>query len=159
MQRSAGGRPTYTTLTDKLWSFVKFSDQFNKFEILMMNFTIKYSKTMIFLDIFFCLQEHCFQRFSVFSILYLISLIFLCLYRGKFATLIPAGQGFWHFSIITRFCPNLTWTGKQFTLWPHPNLIICLNWIGLKQSIINWNYKGLITQFQTAAHTPKYAVQ
>ena len=61
--------------------FVKFSEQFDKSEIFNYEFLLEYIlKTS---------QKCCFPRFSAFSILYSITVIFLCfLYLGKFTTLV-----------------------------------------------------------------------
>ena len=59
----SSGRLTYATLQDKLF-FVKFSEQFHKSEILMMNFTLKYSVNNDFLKmIFFSCKNAVFCNF------------------------------------------------------------------------------------------------
>ena len=72
------GRPTYTTLTVKLWSFVKLLGKVLRF--LMMNFTFKLFWKQLFSWIFFVfeMQKRCFPIISMFSVLYSISVIFLC---------------------------------------------------------------------------------
>ena len=79
--------------------FVKFKEQFNKSENFNEGLLLNILKTMIFLDISFLdLQKRCFPLFSVFSVLYSISVIFPCFqYRGKLAqkfnlwTIAPGG--------------------------------------------------------------------
>ena len=70
-------------------NLLHFRSNLTSLRLLMINFSLKYSKIVIFLDIFcFESQKRCFQRFSVYSVLYSISVIFPCfLYCGKLATL------------------------------------------------------------------------
>ena len=53
-----------------------------------MNFTLKYSENNDFLGYVFESQKRCFPQFSMFSVLYLISVIFSVFFRGKLATLV-----------------------------------------------------------------------
>ena len=66
---------------------LNFRSNLTSLRILMKDFTLKYSKNNDFSYIFGCeSQKRCFPRFSVFSVLCSISVIFLCFpYRGKLA--------------------------------------------------------------------------
>ena len=89
-----------------------------------MNFILKYYKNTDFLG--FCLfvcfvfesQKRCLPQFSVFSVLYSLSLIFLCfLYRGKFATLNFNAVSCFNLWILNLYCKRLIYLIITLPIW------------------------------------------